>query len=170
MRTRFRATALLGVVLSAATGGGALARDHFVAVCSGGEEVPIPRPTRARGTAVLHVINDGTEIAYRLIVSNIHNVVAAHIHLAPEGMNGPVVAFLYGPAAPAGGRNDGPLAQGVIREGDLLGPLAGGPLSALIEAMRAGGTYVNVHTDDGVAPVDTGPGDFPGGEVRGQIQ
>jgi hypothetical protein len=27
-----------------------------------------------------------------------------------------------------------------------------------------------VHTNDGVAPPDTGPGDFPGGEIRGQIR
>jgi len=36
--------------------------------------------------------------------------------------------------------------------------------------MRAGNTYVNVHTNDGVAPTNTGPGDFPGGEIRGQIR
>jgi len=29
---------------------------------------------------------------------------------------------------------------------------------------------MNVHTDDGVAPANTGPGDFPGGEIRGQVQ
>jgi hypothetical protein len=27
-----------------------------------------------------------------------------------------------------------------------------------------------VHTNDGVPPTDTGPGDFPGGEIRGQIR
>jgi hypothetical protein len=43
------------------------------------------------------------------------------------------------------------------------------PLSALVDAMRAGNTYVNVHTNDGVDPVNTGPGDFPGGEIRNQI-
>jgi hypothetical protein len=26
-----------------------------------------------------------------------------------------------------------------------------------------------VHTNDNVAPANTGPGDFPGGEIRGQI-
>ena len=57
-----------------------------------------------------------------------------------------------------------------ITADDLVGPLAGQPLSALVEAMVAGGTYVNVHTNDGVAPPDTGPGDFPGGEIRGQIR
>jgi Zn-finger nucleic acid-binding protein len=38
-----------------------------------------------------------------------------------------------------------------------------------LDEMRAGNTYVNVHTSDGVAPINTGPGDFPGGEIRGQI-
>jgi hypothetical protein len=33
-----------------------------------------------------------------------------------------------------------------------------------------GGAYVNVHTNDGVAPTNTGCGDFPGGEIRGQIE
>jgi hypothetical protein len=27
-----------------------------------------------------------------------------------------------------------------------------------------------VHTNDGVAPPNTGPGDFPGGEIRGQVR
>jgi hypothetical protein len=27
-----------------------------------------------------------------------------------------------------------------------------------------------VHTNDGVPPINTGPGDFPGGEIRGQIR
>jgi hypothetical protein len=27
-----------------------------------------------------------------------------------------------------------------------------------------------VHTNDGVPPPNTGPGDFPGGEIRGQIR
>jgi hypothetical protein len=40
----------------------------------------------------------------------------------------------------------------------------------LLTEVRLGNTYVNVHTNDGVAPIDTGPGDFPGGEVRGQIE
>jgi hypothetical protein len=29
---------------------------------------------------------------------------------------------------------------------------------------------VNVHTNDGVDPINTGAGDFPGGEIRGQIR
>ena len=61
------------------------------------------------------------------------------------------------------------LAEGVIRAANFVGPLTGQPLSALVEAMLAGNTYVNVHTNDFVAPPNTGPGDFPGGEMRGQI-
>ena len=97
------------------------------------------------------------------------NVIMAHIHLAPEGVNGPVVAFLLQPQAPGGGPSHGVIATGTIRSSDLLGPLAGMTLADLISAMQAGTTYANVHTDDGVAPPNTGPGDFPGGEVRGQI-
>jgi hypothetical protein len=102
-------------------------------------------------------------------VANIENVVAAHIHLGAVGVNGPVVAFLAGPFPPAGGRVDGILGQGTLTEENLVGPLEGMDFSVLVAAMRAGGTYVNVHTDDGVDPTNTGPGDFPGGEIRGQI-
>ncbi|WP_218916406.1 CHRD domain-containing protein [Calidithermus chliarophilus] len=141
----------------------------FVAQLSGGEEVPA-NDSRARGNALFGLSADGSELHYKLIVANIENVVASHIHLAPAGANGPVVAFLYGPAAPGGGRSDGVLAEGTITAANLVGPLAGHPLSDLIAAMEAGNAYVNVHTNDGVAPPNTGPGDIPSGEVRGQIR
>lgn len=135
---------------------------------SGGEEVPA-RPTRARGTAIFHLSKDGTELSYKLIVANIENVIQSHIHVGAQGENGPIVVFLYGLVAPAGGRVNGVLAEGTITEADFIGPLAGASMDDLIEAMLAGLTYVNVHTSDGVDPPNTGPGDFPGGEVRGQI-
>lgn len=141
----------------------------FVAQLSGGEEVPA-RDSRARGNALFGLGAAGSELHYKLIVANIDNVVASHIHLGPAGVNGPVVAFLYGPAAPGGGRTDGVLAEGTITAASLVGPLAGHPLGDLIAAMEAGNAYVNVHTNDGVDPPNTGPGDFPGGEVRGQIR
>jgi len=141
---------------------------NFRTPLSGAEEVPA-RDTLARGFASFQLSPDGTELDYRLIVANIDNVVASHIHVGPEGVNGPVVAFLFGPAAPAGGRLNGVIATGTITAANLIGPLAGQPLSALIDQMEAGNTYVNVHTNDGVDPIDTGPGDFPGGEIRGQV-
>ncbi len=142
---------------------------NFIAVLSGDGEVP-PRETRARGVAKFQLSYDGSTLSYQLNVANIHNVVASHIHVGAANVNGPVVAFLAGPFPPAGGRSDGVLAKGTITAASLRGPLAGQPLSALIAEMRAGNTYVNVHTDNGVAPPNTGPGDFPGGEIRGQIK
>lgn len=135
---------------------------NFVAHLSGDEEVP-QVATLAQGQAIFHLSKDGTSLAYKLIVANIENVVASHIHIGAKGVNGPVVVFLYGPAAPGGGRSDGVLAEGTITAEKFVGPLAGKSLRDLLDAMRAGNAYVNVHTNDGVAPPNTGPGDFPGG-------
>ena len=44
-----------------------------------------------------------------------------------------------------------------------------GGRSDLLKAIADGRTYVNVHTNDGVDGVNTGPGDFAGGEIRGQL-
>ena len=149
--------------------GTAFAADYVAAPLSGGEEVP-PNDSKARGNATFDVSDDGTEITFKLIVANIDNVVAAHIHVAPVGTNGSVVAFLYGTVAPGGGPVSGVLSEGTITAANLVGPLAGQPLSALLSAMQAGNAYVNVHTNDGVNPPNTGPGDIPGGEIRGQIR
>ena len=35
--------------------------------------------------------------------------------------------------------------------------------------MNNGGAYVNVHTNDFQGAANTGPGDFPGGEIRGNL-
>jgi hypothetical protein len=136
-------------------------------------EVPV-RDTQAQAQANFQVAQDGASIDYRLIASNIDNVVAAHIHVAPVGVNGPIVVPLYpstaGGSAPAGqGRTDGVLVTGTITAADLTGPLAGKTLDDLLAEIEAGNAYVNVHTNDGVAPTNTGPGDFPGGEIRGQL-
>jgi hypothetical protein len=140
----------------------------FFAILNGDQEVP-PRATAASGSAVFKLNGNGTSLKYRLAVQDIENVVAAHIHLGPPGVNGPVVAFLYGSVPPAGGPIEGVIAKGRITAADLVGPLAGQSLDVLIENMRMGNTYVNVHTNDGVDPINTGPGDFPGGEIRGLI-
>jgi hypothetical protein len=135
---------------------------------SGDEEIPA-RDTRARGTAVLHFNDDGT-LSYQLIVANIENVVQAHIHMGPPTTNGPIVLFLYGLVPSGGGRIQGVIAKGTRTAADLVGPLAGKTMEDLRTEIRNNNAYVNVHTNDGVAPTNTGPGDFPGGEVRGAIQ
>jgi hypothetical protein len=149
--------------------GSALAADFKTGGLSGAEEVPA-RDTNARGNALFTLSDDGLTLSYKLIVANINNVIASHIHVGPAGVNGPVVLFLFGAVPPGGGRSDGILAEGTATAANLVGPLAGQPLSALIDAIRAGNAYVNVHTNDGVDPANTGPGDFPGGEIRVQIR
>ena len=134
----------------------------------GDQEVP-PRDTQAQGQAIMKVSADGLSVSYKLIASNIDNIVASHIHIGPAGSNGPIVVFLYGTAPSGAGRHDGILAEGTFTSANFINTLAGQPMSALLTQMAAGNAYVNVHTNDGVAPTNTGPGDFPGGEVRGQI-
>jgi hypothetical protein len=168
MRKLFAVLLLGATVLAVAAPAHAGDRD-FVAHLSARDEVP-SNESLAQGQAIFHLSADGTQLDYTLIAANIDNVVFAHIHLAPAGVNGPVVAFLFGPAAAGGGRFSGVLAQGTITEDDLIGPLAGQDFGALVDAILAGNTYVNVHTDDGVVPGGTGPGDLPAGEVRGQIR
>jgi hypothetical protein len=138
-------------------------RSTFVAHLTGAAEVADPPvETRATGQAVFRLSKDGTELDYRLIVGNIQDVTQAHIHLAPAGENGPVAAWLYPEGPPAQlipGRSSGVLAVGTIQATDLVGPLAGASLDALVAQLRAGNAYVNVHTTA-----------YPAGEVRGQIR
>jgi hypothetical protein len=147
---------------------------------TGDEENPA-RPTRAQGQAVFQVSPDGTEVHYRLIASNIKNITQAHIHCGLPGVNGPIVMWLYpsptsSAALPGGaGRHDGVLAENSFTAANVTtttSPNCPGGVANfddLMARIRSGAAYVNVHTDDGVAPSNTGPGDFPGGEVRGQI-
>lgn len=168
MRTKRVLLAVALVLASLGLVGPAHATSTYTAHLSGANEVP-ERQTLARGSTVLRLSADGTELAYRLIVANIDNVVAAHIHLGAEGENGPVVAFLHGPVPAGGGTVNGVLATGTITAEDLVGPLAGMTMSDLMTHVDGGNAYVNVHTNDGTGEVNTGPGDFPGGEIRGQI-
>jgi hypothetical protein len=129
----------------------------FRATLEGEQEVP-PVDSDAKGFAIFRLSNDGTELGYKVIVANIEDVTAAHIHLAPKGENGPIVVFLFNPEAPTDGRTNGVLAKGTITSAELVGPLEGATLSELVDEIEAGNTYVNVHTVE-----------HPGGEIRGQI-
>lgn len=151
---------------------------NFGTPLSADEEVMPPgvvNTSNARGNAIFHLNADGTELSYRLIVANIENVFMAHIHMGPAGSNGPVVVWLYpsttpGPGPTGQGRIDGVIAEGTITAANFIADLEGQPISALLELIKTGNAYVNVHTNDGVAPINTGPGDFPGGEIRSQVE
>ncbi len=133
---------------------------NFVTPLSGGEEVPA-NGSLGRGAAVFQLSPDGTEMSFRLIASNIENILQAHIHIGPAGENGPVVVFLYPDAPPAvliPGRHDGVLNTGTFTAADFRGPLGGMSMDALVDALESGNAYVNVHTTQ-----------LPGGEIRGQL-
>jgi CHRD domain len=163
-----RKTILLIAMLVLALAPAAVAGDNFVAPLSGDEEVPA-RDTQAVGVAKFKLKDGGAALEFKLNVANIENVVAAHIHCGAAGVNGPVGVTLFG-AAPAGGRVNGRLAEGTITAPDPGNACGWTDLAAVLAAIERGATYVNVHTNDGVAPPNTGPGDFPGGEIRGQIR
>jgi hypothetical protein len=168
MRKLLGVGAVLVLVLALAGLAGAGDNRNYSVHLDGDTEVPA-NSSLGTGQAVFHLSPDGTSLDYKLIVANLDNPVAAHIHIGPPGVNGPVVTFLFGPAAPGGGTANGVIGEGTITAANLIGPLAGQPLSALIDALNSGNAYVNVHTNDGVPPTGTGPGDLPGGEIRGNF-
>jgi hypothetical protein len=160
--------ALSASLVIAATG-------HFTADrLSGANEVPA-RVTNASGIAMFSLRNDRESLDYHVNVEGITNVVQAHIHLGRAGSNGPIVVWLYPttspPAAPpGGGASHGLLSRGTITKANFMDELAGKEMQVLVDEIKAGNAYVNVHTNDGVPPTNTGPGDFPGGELRGQLR
>lgn len=145
-------TIFLTASLSMAATGGV-----FKAKLTGKEEVPATM-TKATGEAIFKLGKDGKEITYILKVKGIENAKAAHIHVGKMGEEGaPVVGLFAGPKKE--GKFSGELVKGTITDMNLIGPLAGKTIGDLVEMIKSGGTYVNVHTDA-----------YPGGELRGQIK
>jgi CHRD domain-containing protein len=136
------------------------------AVLSGDDEVPA-RDTLAKGRALI-MIDDADELGALVVVSRIENVFAAHIHCGAPGVNGPVGVTLFS-GDPGGGPFSGLLANDTFLAPDPGNLCDWETIGDVVAAMETGNTYVNVHTNDGVAPPNTGAGDFPGGEIRGQI-
>ncbi|HEX7595868.1 MAG TPA: CHRD domain-containing protein [Gemmatimonadaceae bacterium] len=136
-----------------------------------------PADSKGQGEAIFRVSSDGSSVDFRLIASNIDNVIMSHIHCGRPGQNGPIRMWLYPVIGPTGapgpngsGPHNGVLASGTFNPAGVICPASAvGQDMPLLDAIRAGLTYVNVHTNDGVAPANTGPGDFPGGEIRGQL-
>lgn len=129
---------VIGAAPALAVGNGST----FIAHLEGDNEIPAV-DSQARGQLILDVDRGGEAISYTLIASNIDDVVQAHIHLGGSDVNGPVVAFLFGPVT--GMDNNGILSRGTITASDLIGPLAGASLDELLAAMDSGGAYVNDH-------------------------
>ena len=137
---------------------------------TGYEEVPA-LSTPGSGELRAWVSRSGQEIRYRLTYDDLESpVTQSHIHFENATNNGAVVTFLCTnlgnapmgtspPPCPA----DGGTVSGSLRPADV-GPgaadqgIAAGEFGEFVDAIRAGATYVNVHTTD-----------RPGGEIRAQI-
>jgi hypothetical protein len=136
-----------------------LASFNFGAELAGASEVP-PVTTDGTGFAAFSSNAGQTALDYTLLTYGLVDVLQAHIHIGPPDENGPVAAFLFGLADPPV-TTDGILAQGTITEGDLIATVDvfDGTMATLIDEMRAGNVYVNVHTVVN-----------PAGEIRGTVQ
>ena len=116
----------------------------FAADLSGDDEVPA-NDSEATGRAVLALSDDASALYYRVMVNDIEDVTASHIHMAPAGENGPVVFPLF-MGGPPPFDADNPVSGNV--------PMADENVFDLI----SGNYYINVHTTAN-----------PGGEIRGQV-
>jgi CHRD domain len=140
---------------------------------TGFEEVPVVS-TQADGEFTAKINHSATQIEYELSYEDLQgSVQQAHIHLGQKGVNGGISVWLcgnpqVGPPAinpPAGTQLCPPspaTIRGTITAANVVGPsgqgIAAGEFAELLRAMRAGQTYVNVHSNL-----------FPGGEIRSQI-
>lgn len=141
---------------------------EITATLIGYEEVPAVS-TAAGGEFRARVVNNESEIRYELNYSDIEGAVQqAHIHFGQHSVNGGIVVFLCSNLGngPAGTQPCPPPPAnitGTLTAADMVGTanaqgIAIGEFSELIEAIRQGKAYVNVHSSK-----------FPGGEIRGQI-
>ena len=173
MTQRLRLSAVAGLVAVLAMLGspwpglvqGQHAQPHpqtFTARLEGYEEVP-PISTTATGTFRATLVSEAAfdfELTYSALEGGA--VTQAHIHFGQRRVNGGTVNFFCGgggkPACPPGPAT----LRGRVTAADITGvPAQGilpGEIVEVIRAMRAGVTYVNVHSTA-----------FPGGEIRGQI-
>jgi CHRD domain len=163
--------ALTVVVVGALAIAGAVALAHdnngnrnFSAKLNGYNEVT-SKSTPARGQFRARVENGGSKIHYKLSYQGFTEspAVVAHIHFSQQHVNGQVVAFLCGgggkPACPnPGGTVEGDIVAADVQPVPPDQGIAPTEIAELIRAMRAGATYVNVHSVR-----------FGGGEIRGQI-
>jgi hypothetical protein len=116
----------------------------LTAKLAGNNEVP-PVNTQATGMAQFQLSAGGKELNYDLNTTNLPGFMMAHIHQGKAGENGQPVAPLS-------------MGKGKITSSDLKGPLAGKQLSDLVDLMKSGGAYANIHTQQ-----------HQDGEIRGQI-
>lgn len=144
---------------------------RFKSNLSGAQEITTPPGgvvTDTTGAIRIKFDNALTKGEFRLVLRSGTGITQAHLHCAPAGVNGPVVAFLFGPIAPPGVDVEGELMAGTLDNSDIIPPATpadieacGVPLNniaSLVFATLAGKIYANVHSTA-----------FPPGVVRGQL-
>ena len=150
---------LLGVVAANLPTAIFAQQQKFTAKLAGSNEVP-PVTTSGSGIATFKLSADGKSLDYQLNLTKMNSVMGAHIHSGKQGQNGPVVAGLFNPdmSGPPTGTVNGLLKKGTLTSTNLSGQLAGKQISDLVNLIKGGGAYVNVHTTKN-----------QNGEIRGQI-
>jgi CHRD domain len=160
-------TALILVLLSFALVSTALSQNsdgRFRARLNGFNETP-SISTVAHGDFAARLVNSSTlEFTLRYSALEGGSAAQAHIHLGQRHVAGGVSAWLCGgggqAACPAGASAT---INGTVTAANVTGPanqgIAVGEFNELVRAMRAGATYVNVHTPT-----------FGSGEIRGQVR
>jgi hypothetical protein len=134
----------------------------FQARLDGYAEAPMSISSTGHGRFKARLVSENL-LVYELEYAAVETpAFQAHIHFGSHHEGGGVSAFLCGggdkpPCPPTAGE-----VRGEIDPTDVIGPasqgIEPGSFDELIRAMRAGDTYVNVHTSR-----------FTGGEIRGQI-
>ena len=164
--SRIRILILTGVTVFALIGvtAAVAGMNHFGASPLKGSEENPPVDTQGVGVAQFKLNKDGDAIQFKLNVANLTDIVQAHIHCGADGVNGPVVVFLYGPGPTI--TTQGTLSEGTFTDVNVIDRASstecpGGisDFDDLLEKIRSGDAYVNVHT---VAN--------PTGEIRAQIK
>ncbi len=141
LHRRLPLTSLVVAALAAALfAAPVVAAPALTASLTGASEVPSADPDGS-GTVVVRVNTGKGVVCYELTVTGIDTAIAAHIHHAPAGVNGPVVVPLQ---APSEGSSSGCVE--VVRS--LAKDIASNPADY----------YVNVHNID-----------YPAGAIRGQL-
>ena len=135
---------------------------------SGANENPLALSTSGNGQFTAHIDEGAQEITYELSYSALEgNVTQAHIHFGSQSQVGGVSVFLCtnlgnGPAGTQACPPAPATVSGTIRPGDVIGPgaqgITAGEFGELIAGIRAGRTYVNVHSTL-----------YPVGEIRAQL-
>jgi hypothetical protein len=134
-------------------------KEFFTATLTGAAERPSPITTSASGSAEITILNNDI-VRVETMVASIDSVTQAHIHAGTADEAGPVMVFLFRPAAGVAATRAG--VTGVLTVVDITRGVTAftSPFTFddLLTRVRDGTAYVNVHTRRN-----------PGGEIRGQI-